>query len=81
MTGFFHVYILRLRNGKHYVGRTNDLVRRIQEHNEGKCPYTRSFRPVRMVYYASFESQFLAIAFEKYLKSGSGRAFMRRHLI
>ncbi|MCA6075452.1 GIY-YIG nuclease family protein [Fulvivirga sp. 1062] len=81
MTGFFHVYILKCYDGIYYVGRTNDLYRRIKKHNNGEVEYTQSRRPVRMIYYCSFENQFLAIQFEKYLKSGSGRAFMKRHLI
>ncbi len=81
MTGFFFVYILKLSNGKFYVGRTSDLLRRIVEHNSGKVLFTKSKRPVRLIYYSAFESQFLAIQFEKYLKSGSGRAFMNKRLL
>lgn len=81
MDGFFFVYIIKLNNGQYYVGRTKDLKRRIKEHNSGKVAFTMSKRPVRLIFYCAFENQFLAINFEKYLKSGSGRAFMRKRFL
>ena len=81
MDGFFVVYILKLSNGNFYIGRTKDLRRRIKEHNSGKVLFTKLKRPVRVIYYSAFENQFLAINFEKYLKSGSGRAFMNKRFV
>ena len=48
----WQVYILRCADGTLYTGITNDLVRRVMEHNEGKAGarYTRSRRPVTLVY-------------------------------
>lgn len=77
----FYVYLLKLNNQKIYVGFTKNLKQRIQEHNSSKSPFTSKFRPVKLVFYSSFENEITAIKFEKYLKSGSGKAFRNKHLI
>ena len=66
---------------KHYVGQTNELKRRLQDHNLGKCIYTSAFRPWHLVCYLGFAEPTTAIAFERYLKSGSGKAYLRRHFL
>jgi putative endonuclease len=65
---------------KHYVGCTTDLKGRIREHNAGKSPHTARFRPWNLVNYHAFADERKAYAFEHYLKTGSGREFLRRHL-
>lgn len=77
----FYVYILQLNNNGFYIGSTSDLKRRIKEHNSGKSPYTSKFRPVKLIQYSSFLTENKAIKFEKYLKSGSGVAFRKKHLV
>jgi predicted GIY-YIG superfamily endonuclease len=62
-----------------YVGYTNDLKTRIGDHNSGKSPHTAKYRPWNLVCYHAFADEQRAIAFEKYLKTGSGREFRRRH--
>ena len=63
----------------HYVGITDDLKQRFTDHNAGKSPHTRKFKPWNLVAYTAFAGPLTASAFEKYLKSGSGKAFLRRH--
>jgi len=64
---------------EHYVGRTADLRTRLADHNAGKSPHTAKHRPWNLVCYHAFADARRAPAFETYLKSGSGRAFRRRH--
>ena len=53
----FHVYILKsLKNKSLYVGYTNDVERRLKEHNDGKVEYTKGLLPWKLVYYESFVS-------------------------
>jgi putative endonuclease len=76
-----YVYILEsLDSGHFYVGVTNDLRARLAEHNAGEVPHISKFKPWRLRTYTAFDDERRAIAFEKYLKSGSGRSFAKRHL-
>jgi len=77
-----YVYLLQsipLR-AQGYIGITDDLNRRLEEHNSGKSNHTSKYRPWKIVTAVRFENDKRALAFEKYLKSGSGRAFAKRHL-
>jgi predicted GIY-YIG superfamily endonuclease len=76
-----YVYVLEsLPNPtRHYVGATLDVVRRLDEHNSGKSIQTNKYRPWRVKVSIAFEEEAQADAFERYLKSGSGRAFIKRH--
>jgi predicted GIY-YIG superfamily endonuclease len=78
---FFYVYILvsEVDASAHYTGITKDLVSRLNYHNRGACPHTAKFRPWRIETAVAFSCEAKARAFEKYLKSGSGREFARRH--
>ena len=78
---FFYVYILKLANGDFYIGRSDDLKRRIQEHVSGQERTTKKFLPCKLVAYLAFDSKTRAVVFEKYLKTGSGLAFRNRHLV
>jgi predicted GIY-YIG superfamily endonuclease len=66
---------------QHYTGITRDLKKRLTDHNEGKSPHTRKFKPWNLVAYTGFADEPTAMAFEKYLKSGSGKAFLKKHFI
>ena len=66
--------------GEVYIGRTNDLRGRLADHNAGKSPHTAKYKPWRLVTYIGFSDEAKAIAFERYLKSGSGRAFANKRL-
>lgn len=75
-----YVYILRSTShpGQRYVGITSDLKQRLVDHNNGKNVHTAKFRPRRVETYVGFSDEVKAIAFERYLKTGSGRRFRRR---
>lgn len=77
----YYAYILLLRDKSFYHGYSDDLKRRVREHQEGLVFSTRNLRPVELVFYAGFSSKEKAIKFEKYLKSSSGFAFRNKHLI
>jgi putative endonuclease len=75
------VYVLRSdRNpARHYVGLTADLSTRLQWHNAGQNVHTARDRPWSIVVSLEFADEQASVRFERYLKSGSGRAFAKRH--
>jgi putative endonuclease len=75
------VYVLRSQTdpSRHYVGITNDVSARLDWHNHGPSGHTVSYRPWSVVVSMDFPDERAAVRFEKYLKSGSGRAFTKRH--
>jgi putative endonuclease len=75
------VYILQSTNNpdRHYTGITDDVNQRLLDHNDGKCPHTSKYTPWKLILNMSFDDEGKARAFERYLKSGSGRAFAKRH--
>ncbi len=77
-----HVYLLRsLSNPRRtYVGLSDNPDRRLTEHNAGQSPYTAAARPWELIVTIGFQDERRATTFERYLKSGSGHAFARRHL-
>jgi putative endonuclease len=76
------VYILRSDADphRHYTGITSDVDARIDWHNHAPCGCTTHHRPWSLLVSMKFRDETAARRFEKYLKSGSGRAFARRHL-
>lgn len=76
-----YVYLLESEShpGKRYVGLTSDFTTRLGEHNAGKSPYTCAYVSWKPVVVVRFEDNAKADAFERYLKSGSGYAFAKRH--
>ena len=76
-----YVYILQSaeNDGRHYVGITGDLKLRLRQHNAGEVLHTAKYKPWRLKNYVAFDDELKAHAFERYLKSGSGRAFAKRH--
>jgi predicted GIY-YIG superfamily endonuclease len=79
---FVYVYILRsiIRPDHHYVGLTEDLNARLTAHNAGRVPYRSRFRHWVINTAIDFRDRDRATAFERYLKSTSGRAFARKRL-
>jgi predicted GIY-YIG superfamily endonuclease len=79
----FYVYLLKSESHptQPYVGSTCDLRQRLKDHYKGRGSHTSKFRPWILVAYFAFAQEKTAIAFEKYLKSGSGRAFIGRHFL
>jgi putative endonuclease len=64
---------------RYYVGITDDLKLRLQQHNAGDVFHTAKYKPWRIKIYFAFGEPEKAYMFEKYLKSGSGRAFAKKH--
>lgn len=77
-------YVYRIRSeldpSKHYIGFTRDLKQRLADHSKGSNESTAPFRPWTLVFYAAFDQKETALAFERYLKTGSGKAFARKRL-
>ena len=78
---WWYVYILRCADGTIYTGCTSNLIRRMEEHNNRDVNYTRDKIPLRLLTYITFKEKNKAFFFEKYLKSGSGKAFLNKRLI
>ncbi len=78
---FHYVYILvgESEPDRHYIGSTSDLNARLAAHNAGRVSHTSKYKPWSVETATAFHPQTKAIAFERYLKSGSGREFARRH--
>ena len=78
-----YVYILQSISHpeQEYTGVTEDMKRRMSEHNSGDSLHTAKFLPWKLVWYAAFPDKMTALEFEKYLKSHSGRAFAKKRLI
>lgn len=77
---FYYTYVLQCRDGRWYIGSTEDLRRRMQEHHSGECRTTAVRRPVELVYYEGCRSWESARLRERQLKSGFGRAYLKRRL-
>ena len=79
----WYVYILRSLSSpdQEYTGATADLKQRLADHNAGKSTHTAKFKPWQLVWYCGFPDKLYALAFEKYLKSHSGRAFAKKRLL
>jgi len=76
----YYVYSLKCKDG-YYIGCTNDLEDRIKRHKNGEVSATKERLPVELSFFFAIEDKYRAYDFEKYLKSGSGRVFLKRHLI
>lgn len=76
------VYVLKNDEDppRYYTGVTSHFPARLDAHNAGRVPHTAKFMPSRADLVMAFADERRAIAFEKYLKSGSGCAFAKRHL-
>jgi putative endonuclease len=79
----YYAYILRSKNfpAQTYTGSTSDLRKRLAEHNAGESIHTNKFKPWELAAYVGLPEQHLAKQLERYLKSGSGRAFAKRHIL
>ena len=71
---------MRLETNRRYVGFTEDLRQRVIDHNRGCNPSTTSFKPWKLRGYLAFDVKAHALEFERYLKTGSGHAFRKKHL-
>ena len=79
---FFYVYILQSEPAPEgfYVGFTEDLQARLKMHNSGQVSHTAKYRPWKIKTAIAFTDRQRAVEFERYLKSSSGRAFVKKRL-
>ena len=78
---FVYVLVSTVDPNRHYVGLTSDVMRRLEVHNSGGSQHTAQHRPWRLIVALEFATPANAVAFERYLKTGSGRAFAKRHFV
>ncbi|MBL7132333.1 MAG: GIY-YIG nuclease family protein [Candidatus Omnitrophica bacterium] len=77
------VYILTSKKfpRRYYIGLTQDLDKRLKEHDSESSIYAKRYAPWQIETYLTFKKKNLAKEFEKYLKSGSGFVFLKKRLI
>ncbi|HAT68799.1 MAG: excinuclease ABC subunit C [Candidatus Yonathbacteria bacterium RIFOXYC2_FULL_47_9] len=74
----YYIYSLKCKDG-YYIGCTDNLKGRFERHQKGHVPATATRLPVTLDFYLAISDKHKAFEFEKYLKSGSGRAFVKKH--
>jgi len=74
----YYVYSLKCKDG-YYIGCTNDLKDRFDRHQKGHVPATKDRLPIKLDFYIAVGDKYKAFELEKYFKSGSGRAFIKKH--
>ncbi len=78
----WYVYVLRsLRTSFVYIGSTNDIERRLAEHNEGLTQSTKVYRPFRVAAFVAVETETKARELEHYFKRGSGKAILNKRIL
>ena len=81
MSKFYYVYVLQSeKDGNLYVGYTDDLKKRMNEHNSGRVPSTKNRTPLKLVYYEACLNQQDATKRENYLKTTWGKRFINSRL-
>lgn len=75
------VYVLQslVASERYYVGLAHDVGARLRSHNDGQSPQTARHRPWKLHVVMHFATEDIAVRFEKFLKSSSGRAFARQY--
>ena len=77
----FYVYVLQsAKSGGYYVGYTEDLKKRLKEHNSGQNKSTKASVPWEVIFYEAYGNQEDALRRERYLKTTQGRQAIRRML-
>mgnify|MGYP001614204872 CR=1 FL=1 len=76
----FYAYVLINKDNFMYTGFTYDLRKRFKEHNDGKSTYTKHRGPYTLIYYEACLDENDARQREKYLKSGTGKRFIKNRL-
>ena len=78
-----YVYIISSLsfNNQIYIGQTNNIKKRLYNHNSGTTSHTAKYKPWELILCLAFKNKDKAIEFEKYLKSGSGRAFALKRFL
>ena len=78
----WYVYVIKSLKFKYkYIGSTNDLERRLSEHNNGICEASCPYRPFELMTYIAVKGKDKAIEIERYFKTGSGAAFLKKRIL
>ncbi|MCF8322272.1 MAG: GIY-YIG nuclease family protein [Flavobacterium sp.] len=78
----YFVYVLKSElDGRPYKGHTENIDKRIKEHNSGRIISTKGYKPWKLVYFQTFQTRGEAVLREKYFKTGSGREFLKEKLM
>lgn len=78
---FHYVYVLRsLKDRLFYIGYSDNLKQRVQEHHQGKNISTRYRRPLELIFYEAFPDKFDALKRERYFKTTKGKVTLRQML-
>jgi putative endonuclease len=78
---YYYVYVLRsLKDNNNYVGYTENLKKRLVEHNSGKVKSTKNRMPLELIYFEGCLSQQDATRREKYLKTAWGKRYIKNRL-
>lgn len=72
-----YVYVLQNKEGRWYIGQTDNLEMRLSRHNNNQVKSTKNRGPWQIIYTESFDSRAKAMQREEYLKSGRGRSFLK----
>jgi len=78
ITDMYYVYSLKCRDG-YYIGCTDDLKDRMNRHRKGYVSATKDRLPTKLCFYIALQDKYKTFELEKYFKSGSGRAFLKKH--
>jgi putative endonuclease len=76
----YYTYVLLDKNLNFYIGYSQDLKKRISEHQNRQVFATKSKLPIKLIYYEASKNKYDSLAREKYLKSGPGRKFLKNRL-
>ena len=77
----YAVYILKCSNNTYYTGFTKNINNRLLAHNNREVHYTKDKLPITLIHLSHFKDKQKAYDFERYLKTGSGKAFRNKRLI
>ena len=77
---YFVYLLMSQKDNECYVGSTEDIERRLEDHNSGKVPSTANRRPLELIYYEAYTDKRDALGREKFLKSGSGKRYLKKQL-
>ena len=73
----YYAYVIRSKRGLTYIGQTQNLEQRLKEHNTRKSQWTSQDIEWKIIYTKAFETRSEAMRYEKWLKSGAGRDFLK----
>jgi putative endonuclease len=78
---YYTYVLLSLRDNKYYIGQTNDVKSRFIKHQKGLVNSTKNRRPLKLLFYESFDTRADAMKHEKFLKSGAGHEYIKSKLV